>query len=74
MSRMKYAVVFERGEDNFSAYVPDLPGCVATGATLESVRKNIQEAIEFHIEGMMEDGDPIPPPTTISEYVEAGVA
>ena len=74
MSRMRYAVVIERGQDNFSAYVPDLPGCVSTGGTMAEVRTNIQEAIDFHIQGMIEDGEPVPPPTTVSEYVESRVA
>ena len=58
----KYAVVIEHGENNLSAYVPDLPGCVTTGKTVEEIAYNIREAIELHIEGMMEDGDPIPEP------------
>ncbi len=67
---MRYAVVIERAEANFSAYVPDLPGCVATGATLEEVEALIREAISFHIEGMQEDGTPIPPPSSVVEYVD----
>ncbi|MDN5871820.1 MAG: type II toxin-antitoxin system HicB family antitoxin [Nitrococcus sp.] len=67
---MKYAIVIEKAEANFSAYVPDLPGCVATGATLEEVEQQIREAIEFHIDGMREDGEPIPPPNSHVEYVE----
>jgi predicted RNase H-like HicB family nuclease len=59
---MRYAVVIEKAETNYSAYVPDLPGCVATGATLEQVEDEIGEAIEFHIEGTREDGLPIPEP------------
>ena len=55
---MRYAVVIEQGERNFSAYVPDLPGCVAVGGTLEEVKAEIREAIEFHLEGMREDGGP----------------
>jgi predicted RNase H-like HicB family nuclease len=70
----RFAVVIERGEENYSAYVPDLPGCVSTGRTLDEVRANIREAIDFHIEGMIEDGEPIPAPTTVSEYVESRVA
>jgi predicted RNase H-like HicB family nuclease len=58
---MQYAVVIEHQEgSNYSAYVPELPGCVSTGATLEEVEANIREAIEFHLRGMREDGDPIP--------------
>lgn len=67
---MRYAVVIERAGDNFSAYVPDLPGCIATGATLAEVETNIREAIEFHIEGLKEDGAQVPPPSSQVEYVE----
>jgi predicted RNase H-like HicB family nuclease len=66
----KYAVVFERGKRNFGAWVPDLPGCVSTGKTLAQVRRNIREAILFHLEGMREDGDPIPEPNSIGETIE----
>ncbi|WP_376692046.1 type II toxin-antitoxin system HicB family antitoxin [Wenzhouxiangella sp. EGI_FJ10409] len=59
---MKYAIVIEKAEGNYSAYVPDLPGCVATGATVEELEQQIREAIEFHLDGMREDGDPIRPP------------
>ena len=59
---MKYPVVIERGLNNYAAYVPDLPGCVATGGTRDEVARNIREAIEFHLEGMREDGLPIPEP------------
>jgi predicted RNase H-like HicB family nuclease len=68
---MKYAVIFEAGERNYSAYVPDLPGCIATGKTLDEVKQLIREAIAFHIEGLKEDGLPIPEPTTLCEYIEA---
>ena len=67
---MKYAVVIEKAEGNYSAYVPDLPGCVATGATIEEVETEIREAIEFHIEGMREDGLAIAEPTSKVEYIE----
>lgn len=67
---MKYAVVIENSGTNFSAYVPDLPGCVATGATVEETEKNIREAIEFHLDGMREDGTPVPPPSSRVDYVE----
>ncbi|MGH9990110.1 MAG: type II toxin-antitoxin system HicB family antitoxin [Nitrososphaera sp.] len=67
---MRYAVVIEKAETNYSAYVPDLPGCVATGATLEQLEAEIREAIEFHIEGMREDGLPIPEPRSKVEYVD----
>ena len=67
---MKYAVIIEKAENNYSAYAPDLPGCIAVGDTLEETKQMIQEAIEFHLEGMREEGLPIPEPTTHAEYVE----
>ena len=67
---MRYAVVIEKGEGNYSAYVPDLPGCVAVGDTVEETQREIQEAIEFHIEGMREDGLPVPEPATRVAYIE----
>ncbi len=67
---MRYAIVIEKGEGNYGAYVPDLPGCVATGATVEETERSIQEAIEFHLEGMRADGLPIPVPTSQVDYVE----
>ena len=63
----EYTVLYERGERNWSAYVPDLPGCVATGKTREETEQRLREAIAFHIEGLMLDGEPIPKPT-----IEAG--
>ena len=69
----KYAVVIERGENNLSAYVPDLPGCVTTGRTVDEIERNMREAIEFHLEGMAEDGEPIPEPSTDVAYVELSV-
>jgi predicted RNase H-like HicB family nuclease len=68
---MRYAVVIEKANGNYSAYVPDLPGCIATGATVASVEREIRDAIRFHIEGLKEDGLPVPEPTSIAEYVEA---
>lgn len=68
---MRYAVVIERAAGNYSAYVPDLPGCVATGATVAEIEAEIRDAIRFHIDGLIEDGEAIPEPTTIAEYVEA---
>ena len=68
---MRYAVVIEKAAENYSAYVPDLPGCVATGPTVESVEAHIREAIRFHIEGLEEDGLPVPAPTSLAEYVNA---
>ncbi len=67
---MRYAVVIERAELNWSAYVPDLPGCVATGQTIDEVTREIREAIEFHLEGMRADGSAIPPPSAVSQYVD----
>ena len=67
---MKYAVVVERGESSFGAHVPDLPGCVAVGKTKEEVLELIQEAIEFHLEGLREEGQPVPPASSSVEYVE----
>lgn len=68
---MKYAVVIEKAEGNYAAYVPDLPGCVSTGETLEEVERNIREAIQLHIEGLEEDGLAVPQPCAVCEYVEA---
>lgn len=67
---MRYAVVIEKAESNYSAYVPDLPGCIATGATVEEAESRIREAIEFHLEGMREDGVSIPAPVSKVEYVD----
>jgi len=69
---MRYAVVIEKGERNYSAYVPDLPGCGSVGDTLDEVRAGIREAIEFHLEGMREGGLPIPKPSSRAKYVEVG--
>jgi predicted RNase H-like HicB family nuclease len=68
---MRYAIVIEKTNANYSAYVPDLPGCVATAATVLEVKDEIREAIRFHIEGLKEDGITVPSPTSIAEYVEA---
>ena len=67
---MRYAIVIEAAEDNFSAYVPDLPGCVATGNTVEDTERSIREAIEFHLDGLKEDHLPIPPASSRVDYVE----
>ena len=67
---MKYAVIIEAGAGIYSSYVPDLPGCIAIGRTLEEVKKVMHEAIAFHIEGLQEDGLPVPPPTSLCEYVK----
>jgi predicted RNase H-like HicB family nuclease len=71
---MKYAVIVEEGENSFGAYVPDLPGCVAAAETKEEVLELIQEAIEFHIEGLREDGQPVPEASSSIEYVEVRAA
>ncbi len=71
---MRYAVVIEKAERNYAAYVPDLPGCVATGQTLEEIEKQIQEAIQLHLRGMQEDGLPIPEPSSQVEYIEVAIA
>jgi len=67
---MRYAIVIEKAAGNYSAYVPDLPGCVATGATIEEAEAEIREAIEFHLDGLREDGLPIPPPVSRVDYVD----
>ncbi|MBF6595821.1 MAG: type II toxin-antitoxin system HicB family antitoxin [Thermaceae bacterium] len=67
---MRYAVVIEKAESNYAAYVPDLPGCVVAGETMWEVEELIREAIEFHLEGLKEDGLPIPTPSSQVEYVE----
>ena len=67
---MRYAIVIEKADGNYSAYVPDLPGCVATGDSVEAVEHEIRNAIRFHIAGLQEDGLPVPEPTSIAEYVE----
>lgn len=67
---MRYAVVIEKAEKNYSAYVPDLPGCIATGATIAEVEGEIREAIEFHIEGLREDGCVVPAPSSQVEYID----
>jgi predicted RNase H-like HicB family nuclease len=68
---MRYAVVVEKAEGNYSAYVPDLPGCVATGETVATVEQEIRAAIRFHIDGLEADGLPIPAPSSIAEHIDA---
>jgi predicted RNase H-like HicB family nuclease len=68
---MRYAVVIEKAEGNYSAYVPDLPGCIATGNTVAAVEQEIGAATRFHIDGLKADGLPVPAPTSIAEYIEA---
>ena len=70
MHNMQYTIVIERTPRNFSAYVPDLPGCIATGATKEEVVREICEAIEFHIESLQEHGDPVPEPQRTAAVVD----
>ena len=70
MKFMKYGVVIERSENGFGAYVPDLPGCAALGDTVEDVRRLIESAVVMHLDAMRADGDPIPEPATIFDYVE----
>lgn len=67
---MRYAIVIEKAGSNYSAYVPDLAGCVATGATLAETEQAIREAIEFHMEGLRSDNLPIPTPSSRVDYVE----
>jgi predicted RNA binding protein YcfA (HicA-like mRNA interferase family)/predicted RNase H-like HicB family nuclease len=74
MLEMKYAVIVEKGEESFGAHVPDLPGCVAVAETKDEVLELIQEAIELHLEGLRENGQTIPPPSSIVEYVEVRAA
>jgi predicted RNase H-like HicB family nuclease len=70
LASMRYAIVIEKAAGNYSAYVPDLPGCVASAATIEAVEDEIRKAIRFHIDGLIEDGLPIPSPTSIAEYTD----
>jgi len=66
----KYLVIFEKAVDNYSAYSPDIPGCIATGKTRGEAEKNIREAITFHIEGLVKNGLPLPEPMSFTEYIE----
>ncbi len=68
---MRYGIVIERAEGNYSAYVPDLPGCIAAGDSIDEVTRSIREAIALHIKGMREDGLQVPEPRTVVDYVEA---
>ena len=67
---MRYAIVIEQAGLNYSAYVPDLPGCVATGASIEELEEHIREAIAFHLDGLREDGMPVPVPSSHVDYVD----
>lgn len=69
----EYLIIIESGKQNYSAYAPDLPGCVATGKTLEEVTRRMQEAIEFHIQGLLEEREPVPEPTSIAERVQVSI-
>ena len=71
---MKYMVVVEKGEASYGAHVPDLPGCIAVGQSREEVLRLIREAIELHIEGLIDAGEPVPIPTSVSEYVDVDAA
>ncbi len=66
---MKYAVIYEKTATGYSAHLPDLPGCVAAGSTLEETAQLVREAVEMHLQGMREDGGPIPQPSTVADYV-----
>ncbi|MDP3552998.1 type II toxin-antitoxin system HicB family antitoxin [Methylocystis sp.] len=68
---MRYAVVIEKAGDNYSAYVPELPGCIATGASVPEVERELREAMRFHIEGLEADGLPVPLPSAVAENVDA---
>ena len=69
----RFLIIIEQGSNNYSAYVPDLPGCIATGKTLEEVKANMEQAIKLHIEGMMEDQEPLPLSHSIAEYLDIPV-
>ena len=67
---MRYTIIIEKAGNNYCAHAPDLPGCIATGATVKETKRVMQEAVELHLRGMREDGDPIPEPTTVVDVVE----
>jgi predicted RNase H-like HicB family nuclease len=69
----RFLIIIEQGSHNYSAYVPDLPGCIATGKTVEEVKANMWEAIRMHLEGMIEDQEPIPLPQTMADYVDIAI-
>jgi predicted RNase H-like HicB family nuclease len=71
---VRYAVIFEHAQNNWAAYVPDLPGCITTGKTIEDAERNIREAIEGHLKTLREFGDPVPPPTSVAREVEIQAA
>jgi len=68
---MRYGIVIEKGESSYGAYIPDLPGCVAVAETLEEVEALIREAVQLHLDGLREDGLPIPEPSSIFEFIDA---
>ncbi len=68
---MRFAIVIEKAKSNYSAYVPDLPGCVATGKTVKQVEREIKAAIRFHLDGLRDDHKPVPKPTAVAEYLTA---
>jgi predicted RNase H-like HicB family nuclease len=70
MKKKRYAIVVERAPSNYAAYVPDLPGCIATGATVAEIEKRLNEAIEVHVAGLREDGLPVPEPSSVVDYLE----
>ena len=72
--KQKYAVIFEQGSGNWAAYVPDLPGCITTGATVEETERNIREAIEGHIRALKEFGERVPEPTSLAKEIEITAA
>ena len=67
---MRYAIVIEKADNNYSAYVPDVPGCIATGGTIDEVKRNLAEALQFHFEGMRADGDALPQPSSTVDYLD----
>lgn len=68
----KYAIVIEKANGNYSAYIPDVPGCVATGETIEETRRTLMKALESHLELLLASGEPVPEPSTVADYVEIG--
>jgi predicted RNase H-like HicB family nuclease len=71
---MKYLIIYEKSSTGYGAYAPDLPGCIAVGRSLEETAELMRGAIEMHLKAMREDGDPIPEPTTLGDYIEASAA
>jgi predicted RNase H-like HicB family nuclease len=69
----RFLIIIEKGASNYSAYAPDLPGCIATGKTLEDVKANMRQALKMHVQGMIEDHEPLPVPQTLAEYLDIPV-